>query len=404
MPSTDHFESSVLRSGALSCVGVGVEKLLEACIAGRSGIRDGTGRLDDSLWLPFPDISLRDEEFSQLDFLRKDLQRNRALLMLIHVALQALRTESSRDALGERDGLIVATTTSRLANWEQAYRGFIQHQAAEDFLLRFGDRQSGLLLQELSNFLKFRGPSFLVVSACAAQLQAISIAHQWIHSGQVDRCLVLGCETMSEMTQEGFRSFQLTSFQVSRPFDQERDGINLSEAASALLMSRSSDVPSIAKIVGVGLSSDAYHMTSPSPEGVGLGIAVKEALLRAQLEASQLDWIHAHGTGSRHNDAAEAAMLSSLLGGSKVPITSTKPIHGHALACSGGLEAALCIEAMNRGMVLPTLGLKTPDPTLPALNFSKQLQKRSIRYLLKTCLGFGGVNAALVLRNHEFTD
>jgi 3-oxoacyl-[acyl-carrier-protein] synthase-1 len=197
------------------------------------------------------------------------------------------------------------------------------------------------------------------------------------------------------LTIHGFRCLQLLASEQCAPFSSRRGGIQLSEGAAFLCLERAST--GLARLSGAGFSTDAHHMTAPHPEGEGSRKAMQRALRSAGLQPQQIDWVHAHGTGSTHNDSAEAAAIGSLFGnGDAAPwVSATKPIHGHALGASGALEAVVCVEALRHQIVLPTFGLTDPDPAL-GLRHPPATVPTALRHVLKNTLGFGGANAALV--------
>jgi 3-oxoacyl-(acyl-carrier-protein) synthase len=257
----------------------------------------------------------------------------------------------------------------------------------------------GEAVSSLSSLLDFTGPSRLVTTACSSSTQASALGMMWINEGKVKRCLVGGAEVLCRLTVEGFRCLQLLSQSPCAPFDQNRKGINLSEAAAFFCLESSSASRAKAYISGYGMSSDAYHLTAPHPEGQGCFVAMQSALEVAGLKPSDISAIHAHGTGSTANDVAESIATQRLFGAEleKMPwIFSTKGIHGHSLGASGALESILSVKVLASGSVLPTAGLVQADPALK-LKHPRGVEPLTTRHLLKNSLGFGGANASLVL-------
>jgi 3-oxoacyl-(acyl-carrier-protein) synthase len=222
----------------------------------------------------------------------------------------------------------------------------------------------------------------------------------WIRTGKVKRCLVGGAEVLCALTTEGFRSLQLLSTEPATPFDANRKGINLSEGAAFLCLEADASRP-LARLSGFGFSTDGFHMTGPHPEGEGSYRAMRDALTKAGLQPHDIDWVHAHGTGSQANDTSEGLAISRLFADENRPyVSSTKWFHGHALAASGALETALVISAMNSQRVLHTRGLKTPDPRVKLKHPEHDIMM-PVKHVLKNTLGFGGANAAIVLSHVE---
>ncbi|MBI3555800.1 MAG: beta-ketoacyl-[acyl-carrier-protein] synthase II, partial [Deltaproteobacteria bacterium] len=263
----------------------------------------------------------------------------------------------------------------------------------------------GSVTAALAELLGFRGRAFLTSSACAASTQGLALAAQWLAQGKVKRVLVGGAEVLCNLTLEGFRSMQLVSPLNSTPFDVNRKGINLSEAAAFVCLEPEATATAkpLAHLSGFGLSTDGYHMTAPHPEGRGIFEAMQAALKSAGLSTQDISWVHAHGTGSRHNDQAEGSAIARLFtdGAGRAIIdgpwtSSTKWVHGHALGASGALETTLCVHALLQQTILKTTGLKDPDPAIGLRHPTASAPAR-LRHILKTTLGFGGSNAALVL-------
>lgn len=315
----------------------------------------------------------------------------------------SLAIDCARDALalagvcelGDRDGLILATTTGNAMEWEPGLIAFIEGN--QKTFPQFPLLPLGTLLEQLANSLNFRGHRQLVTSACAAGIHAITIAAEWVRSGRVDRCLVGGTERLCQLVREGFDSLKLLTRDRCRPFDLRRSGINLAEGAAFLLLDSKPNSRTLGRIGGSGASLDSHHMTAPHPEGEGSLSAMKEALEKSGLSPSDVDWIHAHGTGSRQNDQSESIAIGRLFDGHPTPpVTSTKGAHGHFLAATGIVEVQLVLESIRRGRILGTTGFSDVDPEL-VLQVQRESKELSIRHVLKNILGFGGSNGALVV-------
>jgi 3-oxoacyl-(acyl-carrier-protein) synthase len=233
-------------------------------------------------------------------------------------------------------------------------------------------------------------------SACAAGTQALALACAWLKMGKVRRCVVGATETLTTTTVRGFGCFNLLSASIAAPFDRARSGINLGEASVFFCLDARTDVAGLGWLLGGATALDAFDMTSPHPEGRGLYHAMRRALLAARLTPPAVDWVSAHGTGTPANDAAEATALAALFGDDAPPVSSTKAVHGHALAASGLLETALALSAIEAGEILPSVNLREVDPQIK-LRLPRRPEPAALSSVLKSTLGFGGVNAAVVL-------
>ncbi len=372
--------------GAYTCAGRSASELWANAVAGRSGIRDGVGRIDGAAPGEEKENTARSTFFAA------------------HAAREAMagaRWGTERGSGSKPDALIFATTTGRIPAWE---RPLVEHLrgnlAAEPFAEVFRSQPLSSALDGLKQELAFDGRTMLVSSACSAATQALALGAMWIRQGRAKRVLVVGAEVLCDLTLAGFGSLQLLAPEGARPFDRDRAGINLSEGAGAVCLEAATEETSgraLATLAGYGLSTDGYHMTSPHPEGRGSFQAMRQALRTASVRPDEISWVHAHGTGSKHNDASEGAALAHLV--SEVPtapyVSSTKRIHGHALGASGAIEAVLCVEAIRRNTILPTAGLGTPDAEIRVRHAAGPVEQ-PVRYILKNTLGFGGTNASLV--------
>jgi 3-oxoacyl-[acyl-carrier-protein] synthase-1 len=242
-----------------------------------------------------------------------------------------------------------------------------------------------------------RGPAAAVSSACSSSAKVFGSARRMIEAGLIDAAVVGGVDTLCLTTLYGFNSLGLTSPQPCRPFDAERSGISIGEAAAVILLERAPDQPAADAVLllGVGESSDAYHMSSPHPEGAGAQAAMEQALAMAQLTPQQIDYINLHGTATPSNDASEGRAVAAVFGDA-TPCSSTKGATGHTLGAAGGLEAIICALALRHGFLPGGINTTQPDPQLP-LNYLLDNVERPIRHALSNSFGFGGTNCSLVL-------
>ncbi len=302
--------------------------------------------------------------------------------------------------LNSDDGFILATTTAQAPLWENDLVTVLRRgpeREGEPLPPSLNKLPLGDFTATLARHWAFTGRTQLVTSACAASIHALGLASSWLRSGKVKRCLVGGTEVLCTLIRSGFESLQLISKSPCKPFDSNRTGINLSEGGAFLCLESAPNAKPIGQILGHGSSLDAYHPTSPHPQGQGSVRAIQRALEMAALSPSQIDWVHAHGTGSLHNDQAEALAIQSVFSGVAIPpVTSTKGTHGHFLGATGIIEVALVVESLRRQVALPTTGFVSVDPkvVLPVLAWP---QSQKIDFVLKNVLGFGGTNGALVV-------
>jgi 3-oxoacyl-[acyl-carrier-protein] synthase II len=259
-----------------------------------------------------------------------------------------------------------------------------------------------------------RGPNFGVVSACATATHAIGESFRMIRSGEADVMVCGGSEAaITPLAYAGFCSMKAMStnndnpHKASRPFDLNRDGFIMGEGAGILVieslehaLARGARIR--CELAGYAATCDAYHITSPDPEGKGLSLAMSRALNDARVAPSEIDYINAHGTSTPYNDKFETLSIKKVFGehARRVLISSTKSMTGHLLGAAGGIEAIISVKAIETGEVPPTINLETPDPDCDLDYMPNVKRSANVRTVLSDNLGFGGQNAALVFRKH----
>lgn len=259
-----------------------------------------------------------------------------------------------------------------------------------------------------------RGPNFGVVSACATATHAIGESLRMIRGGEADVMVCGGTEAaITPLAYAGFCSMKAMSTnnenpqKASRPFDLNRDGFIMGEGAGVLVLeslehAQARGARIYCEIAGYAATCDAYHITSPDPEGKGLSQAMSRAMKDAGVEPSQVDYINAHGTSTPYNDKFETLAIKRVFGdhARKVMISSTKSMTGHLLGAAGAIEAIVGIKTIVSGEVAPTINLETPDPECDLDYVPNVKRQAQVNTVLSNNLGFGGQNAALVFRQH----
>ncbi len=248
---------------------------------------------------------------------------------------------------------------------------------------------------------QFKMKYHLVVSnACISGVMAMLVAKRMLQGNQYDHAIVVGADVLSKFVISGFQSLQALSDEPCKPFDENRIGINLGECAAATILTTKPEVFPIKPTIlvqGGGLSNDANHISGPSRTGEELSLAVRDALKEADLSVSGIDFISAHGTATIYNDEMEAKAFN-LLGMSTTPLNSMKGYFGHTLGAAGVVESIMSAQSLIHQELIGTKGFKALGVTMP-LNIIQSPEKKAIKTCLKTSSGFGGCNAALILRN-----
>ncbi len=256
----------------------------------------------------------------------------------------------------------------------------------------------------------FQGPNFTVTSACASGAHAIGEAAKYIRDGHCDVMVAGGSESVvCGMAIGGFAAMKALSTRndspqtASRPFDKTRDGFVLAEGAATLVLedyevAKKRGAKIYAEVLGYGLSSDAYHMTSPAPEGRGAALAMRVALEDAEINPEDIQYINAHGTSTPAGDELESMAVESVFGdhAKKLWMSSTKGVMGHSLGAAGAIESVFSIMALHTGVVPPTANLETPDENCRLDYVPGAAREKALSAVLNNSFGFGGTNCSLI--------
>lgn len=302
------------------------------------------------------------------------------------MSLNAIRQITTRFNLpADRTLFILSTTKGNISVVDEGkpeHSRLSLHATAE-----FLARQAGL------------GDHLVISNACISGVMALIVAKRFLQTGKYDHALVLGADTVSRFVISGFQSLQALSAERCRPFDADRKGINLGEAAAAMLLTVDPEAlgaKPMVRILGSGLSNDANHISGPSRTGEELGYAIRQALKQSSVSAAEVDFISAHGTATLYNDEMEAKAFD-LAGLSDTPLNSLKAYYGHTLGAAGIVETVVGLHSLEQGVAIPTLGFSKPGVSKP-VNVISEISTRTLNTFLKTASGFGCCNAAIVLQ------
>jgi 3-oxoacyl-[acyl-carrier-protein] synthase-1 len=247
----------------------------------------------------------------------------------------------------------------------------------------------------IADHFQFISRPLIVSNACISGLLAMLTGKRLIESGRYENAVIAGADVISRFVLSGFQSFQAVSQQPCKPFDADRNGINLGEGAATIILSSNKNyVKGNIKLAGGSVSNDANHISGPSRTGDELFQAISKAIHQSGLSASDIDFISAHGTATIYNDEMEAKAIT-IAGMESLPVNSLKGYYGHTLGAAGLIESVISIESLRQGLILPSMGFSKPGVTRP-INICTGLQTGSFNSFLKTASGFGGCNAALV--------
>jgi 3-oxoacyl-[acyl-carrier-protein] synthase II len=330
----------------------------------------------------------------------------RASRLAIPAAREALASAGLLDANGRsllrKLPFSVSTTAGGMAFGEDFVRRVLAGKRPRLFsqVSRYLPQQQVLDLQQL---LGFAGPSFILANACASGANAIGHAADLISTGATDCVLAGGFEALTELVFVGFDCLQATSTDRCRPFDLNRSGLLLGEAAAFLVLESAQHAQQrgatpLCHLTGYAHTTDFFHLTQPQPDGAALVKVMTHAAEQAHVAPEQIGYINAHGTATPVNDGTEAKAYVTFLGESLGPtrISSTKAAIGHTLGAAGAIEALFAIKALRTGQLPPQLNLETPIPEIASTLVAREEISGDLQHVMSVNLGFGGSNAALV--------
>lgn len=379
---------------AVNCLGAGLDATLAALRQGSSGLRP----------CDFPGVDF-ETHIGRVDGLedspvtgapaRYDCRNNR----LARMTLQADGfADLARDCIARRGarrvGLVLGTSTSGIQECERAFAERTDGDLPDWFDYRHS-HDVHATTEFVGALLGIEGPCMTVSTACSSSAKVFADAAQLIAHDICDAVVVGGVDSLCLLTLYGFRSLELTASEACRPNDVDRAGLSIGEAGGFALLERPLGAgQAMALLEGVGESSDAYHMSTPHPEGLGAFNSMRGALGTAGVRPDQVDYINLHGTGSKVNDVVESRAVMSLFGGD-TPCSSTKGWTGHTLGAAGIVEAVIAVLAIREGFVPGNLRMNRRDPEIET-NVLPETRAADVSRVLSNSFGFGGNNCSLL--------
>ena len=403
--------------GAITPIGNTVEDFWQSCLAGRSGI--GPVTQFDATGYP-TQIVAEVRGFDPLDHMDRRHARRMSRFSQFAIAGTRQALEQSELDLEKEDrarvGVLIGNGIGGLKDTEATV-----HTIGEKGGMRidpfFLPRMlPNMAAAQISMLFGIKGYSNTVITACAAGTQAMGDAMDLIRSGRADVAITGGTEAaLCELGLCGFAvikalstGFEETPEKASRPFDAKRDGFVAAEGAAIFVLenldhARRRNAPILAELAGYGACSDAYHLVAPCADGEGAARAINWALEDAGVRPEEVDYISAHGTSTKLNDAAETLAIKKTFGemAYRIPVSATKSMVGHSFGAAGALEAVASVQTIQTGMIHPTLNYENPDPECDLDYVPNEARRADVDVVLKNSFGFGGQNACLVFKRHE---
>lgn len=414
--------------GVISGCGIGHEDFFQACCDGKSSLRKVT-RFDISKYPCQIGSEVPDEMFEPKDHFvnPKNVKTNDRYT---HFAVAAARLALKDAGIGDtaetmedpdRVGVFVGTAFGGMETFERETLKLAakpERPKVSPFTIPalLGNTASGVIGIETGA----RGPNYGVTSACASASHAIGEAMGMIQNGSADVMMAGGTEaTITPLCYAGFSAMKAMATGYnddpeagSRPFDADRQGFVMGEGAGVITLERLSSAKArgakiYCELVGYGATCDAYHITTPAPEGRGLAAAMEMALKQSGIDKTDVGYVNAHGTSTNYNDKFETMAIKSVFGehatakDGKFVVSSTKCVTGHTLGAAGGLEAVVVARSITDGVVPPTTNYATPDPECDLDNVPNEKRVMEVKAGMSTNLGFGGHNAAILFKKYE---
>ena len=325
------------------------------------------------------------------------LNRNSYIAML--AAKEAVINSGIDTNDGMRTGVISSTTVAGMGKTELYYKELFEK---DDHLDVLDTHDCGDSTERIADYLGNVDYVTTISTACSSAANAIMLGCRMIKHGQLDRVVVGGVDALSKFTFNGFNTLMILDREWCKPFDENRKGLNLGEAAAFLVIESENALnlrkgKALAEIVGYANTNDAYHQTASSPEGYGATLAIQQALTMSGLTPSQIDYINMHGTGTPNNDLSESFATKAVFGNQVPKFSSTKAFTGHTLAAAASIEAVISVLSLQNSMIFPNLNFTTPIIETGLIP-ETTLVNTSLNTILSNSFGFGGNCSSLIFK------
>lgn len=378
--------------GIVSAIGNSVAENLETLLKGGNSIsRIQNLKTIHQDSLKFGEIKTTNEEFVELLNLPKDNNLCRSALIGMYALKEAVASANLKNINEVRSGLISATTVGGMDMTEKYFHSYDENVEARKYIV---GHEAGDVTNRMAEYIGLKGFVTTISTACSSAANAILLGAKMIESGQLDRVIVGGTDALCKFTINGFKTLMILSDEENAPFDDNRKGLNLGEAAAYLVLESDEVVQkenkkALAYVSGYGNANDAFHQTASSENGEGAYLAMHKALETANLNPSDIDYINVHGTATPNNDLSEGIAMKRIFGDDVPVFSSTKPFTGHTLAAAAAVEAVYSVLAIQNEVVYPNKNFKTP---MKEFNLIPQttLMNKKLNHVLSNSFGFGG--------------
>ncbi|UGU15787.1 beta-ketoacyl-[acyl-carrier-protein] synthase family protein [Sinomicrobium kalidii] len=385
--------------GIISSIGNGPEENYRSLISGKAGISRVSGI--DTIHrnsIMVGEIALTNRQLERMLGLPENNNYSRTALLGEIAACEAVQNAGITDINTYKTGLISATSVGGMDMTENYYYDYLEDQTVQKYV---ESHHAGDATRKIAAKLGIEQSLVTTVStACSSAANAIMFGARLIKSGKLDRVVVGGADCLSKFTINGFNSLMILSDTYCTPFDENRKGLNLGEAAAFLVLESDTVIKAenkavLAYLKGYGNANDAYHQTASSDNGDGATLAMEKALKTAGLQPGEIDYINAHGTATGNNDLSEGRAFIRVFGNNVPDFSSTKAYTGHTLAAAGAIEAVYSIMALQNNVIYPNLNFKTKMKEFDIIPQLKTVSKE-LQTVLSNSLGFGGNCSTLI--------
>lgn len=389
--------------GIISAIGNNVAENYDALTNQRKGIT----RVDNIETIQRDEIMVgqvkftNDELIAQLNLPPENNYSRTAMLGVI-AAKEAIASAGITNIKKYKTGIVSGTSVGGMDMTEKYYYEYLTDKETQKYI---ESHHAGDSTQKIAEQLGVEESLVTTIStACSSAANAIMLGARLIKSGKLDRVVVGGADCLSKFTINGFKTLMILSDTFNTPFDENRKGLNLGEAAAFLVLESDTVVKAenkkvLAYVKGYGNANDAFHQTASSDNGDGATLAMEKALRVADLKASEIDYINAHGTATGNNDLSEGRAILRIFGEEMPEFSSTKAYTGHTLAAAGAIEAVYSVLALQNNIIFPNLNFKTPMKEFSMIP-QTELKKKELNTVLSNSLGFGG-NCSTVIFSKE---
>jgi 3-oxoacyl-[acyl-carrier-protein] synthase-1 len=389
--------------GIISSIGNSVEQNFQSLINGKTGIStiENLETIHKEV-IKVGEIKLSNQQLAQQLNLSEDNNFSRTTLLGAIAVREALENANINNINDCRSGFISATSVGGMDLNEKYFYEYYKDESLHKYI---NSHDAGDSSHQIADYIGLKGMVTTVSTACSSAANAIMLGCRLIQSGQLDRVIVGGTDALAKFTINGFKTLMILSDTYNTPFDNDRKGLNLGEAAAFLVLESDEIVQKankkvLAYVSGFGNANDAFHQTASSENGEGAFLAMQKAFKLADLKPEDIDYINAHGTATPNNDLSEGRAILRIFNDNVPDFSSTKAFTGHTLAAAAAIEAVYSVLALQHNLVFPNMNFKKP---MEEFNLIPQtaLKEKNINHVLSNSFGFGGNCSTVIFSKSE---